>query len=278
MKINFVTNDYLLTWNILFGASISLESHQFKQKLWMTYKKQYHAIEDDKEELLKDYQNFIPDDDTLYNLIFETEIFENVKKNAEKNRHNIMKVYDKNKKNIDNYLTEILKLKIDNTYNILVLDPVMDVILKRRINPNLNLGWGKREDEVDPSRTISKILKEIIFEIIGQVDSEYNEIRDAVLELAIDNEFYTRLTGRSNYNEGNKSLSFLKKQIYPYWLMYLGVNQEDFMSYMMRDRIAFEVDKYTYEKELKKINLKEFINFCITNQKIILRIQQLEII
>ncbi len=269
MKINFTTNDYLLTWNMLFGSSISLESHQFKQKLWTAYKSQYHAIENDGDELLKDYKNFIPDDDTIYNLLFETKIFEDVKKNAKKNKINIMQVYDRNKKRIDKYLKEILKIETEDTYNILVLDPNMDVVLK--VDESLNLGWGKREDQIDSSKTISKIIREITSEIIGPVDKEYRVIREAILELAIDNEFYTRLSGKSAYDEGNKTISLLKKQIYPYWLMYLGVKPEDFMSYMMRDNIVFEMDKYTYEKELKKVNLKDFIDFCIRNKKIILR-------
>lgn len=269
MKINFTTNDYLLTWNMLFGASISLESHQFKQKLWSAYKNQYHAIENDKDELLKDYKNFIPDDDTIYNLLFETKLFEDVKKNAKKNKINIMQVYDHNKKRIDKYLKEILKIETEDTYNVLVLDPNMDTVLK--IDESLNLGWGKKEDQIDYSRTISKIIREIISEIIGPVDKEYRVIREAILELAIDNEFYTRFSGKSSYDEGNKTISLLKKQIYPYWLMYLGVKPEDFMSYMIRDNVAFEMDKYTYERELKKVNLKEFIDFCIRNKKIILR-------
>lgn len=269
MKINFTTNDYLLTWNMLFGASISLESHQFKQKLWSAYKSQYHAIENDKDELLKDYKNFIPDDDTIYNLLFETELFEDIKQNAQKNKTSIMQVYDHNKKKIDKYLKEILKIETEDTYNILVLDPNMDVILK--MDESLTLGWGKREDKIDYKKTLSKIIREITSEIIGPVDKEYRVIREAVLELAIDNEFYTRLSGKSRYDEGNKTISLLKKQIYPYWLMYLGVKPDDFVSYMMRDNIAFEIEKYTYEKELKKVNLKEFIDFCIRNKKVILR-------
>ena len=63
----------------------------------------------------------------------------------------------------------------------------------------------------------------------------------------------------------------LKRWLYPYWLMYLGVEKDKFFSYMMRDQIAFEVDKYAYEKQLKKMNLEEFIDFCIRNQRYIVR-------
>ena len=39
---------------------------------------------------------------------------------------------------------------------------------------------------------------------------------------------------------------YLNKQIYPYWLMYLGIKKEDMVKYMMRDKIAFEVKKYCF--------------------------------
>ena len=48
--------------------------------------------------------------------------------------------------------------------------------------------------------------------------------------------------------------------------------------YMMRDQIAFDIDAYTVEKALKKVNLFEFIKFCIKNQKYIIKINNLEII
>ena len=106
----------------------------------------------------------------------------------------------------------------------------------------------------------------------------YKEIAQAVIELAIKNELYTKLQGKSNYLMGDPSLTFLKKQIYPYWLMYLGADQEKMTSYMIRDRIAFDIDHYPIEPHLKKLDLKGFIEFCIRNQKHILRFNQLEII
>ena len=63
----------------------------------------------------------------------------------------------------------------------------------------------------------------------------------------------------------------LKRWIYPYWLMYLGIPKDELLSRMMRDKIAFELDNYAYEKELVKMNLEEFIDFCIRNQKYIIR-------
>ncbi len=269
MKINFTTNDYLLTWNILFGSSLSKESQQVKEKMWNTYKNQYNEIENDKNILLEDYENFIPDDDTLYNLIFETELFKSIKENAQLNRKNIMEAYDHNKKKIDKYLNSILKVQLEENYNVLVMDPNMDTVIRK--NNSLTIGWGKREDRVDYNRTVSKIIKKLLSINFSQIDDKYKVIKEAILELAIDNELFTRLSGKSSYSEGHKAISSLKRQIYPYWLMYLGIKKEDFTSYMMRDKIAFEVDNYEYDKNLKKANLREFVDFCIENQKTILK-------
>ena len=53
--------------------------------------------------------------------------------------------------------------------------------------------------------------------------------------------------------------------------MYLGVPKDEFDDYMKRDKIEFNKEKYAYEKELKNMNIEEFIDFCIRNQKYIIR-------
>ena len=53
--------------------------------------------------------------------------------------------------------------------------------------------------------------------------------------------------------------------------MYLDVPKDKLSSRMMRDKISFEVENYAYEKELKKMNIEEFIDFCIRNKKYIIR-------
>lgn len=276
MKINFQTNDYLLTWNLLYGASISPKIHEFKQKLWTTYKKQYNNGVKEKDEMLHDIKNYIPDDDTIYNLVFETEIFEKLKEETEKYRIELLKLWDENKKNTIKNLKEILRFPMQEDYNVLVLHPKMDTVLTSNQAPNI--GWGFRKDLEDKYLTLTNIIYTIVKNEMKSFEKQYKEIVQAVLELAIHNELYTRISGTSNHLEGEKTLSFLKRQIYPYWLMYLGCEKEDMTHYMMRDQIAFDIDDYTIEKQLRKVDLYEFIRFCIKNQKYIVRINNLEII
>ncbi|MBE6147407.1 MAG: hypothetical protein E7168_03640 [Firmicutes bacterium] len=277
MKISFKTNDYLLTWNLLYGASISPKIHNFKQKLWTTYKKQYNSGAKDKDEMLLDIDNYIPNDDTIYNLVFETELFETIKNGCEKYRLELMKIWDENKKMIIKHLKEIVRIPLKENYNIIILHPSMDTILTNKNTP-MNFAWGFKKDLENKLMAMTNIVYTIIKNEIGEFDKEYKEIVQAILELAIHNELYTRLSGESNYLQGDKTLTYLKRQIYPYWLMYLGCDKEDMTHYMMRDKIAFDIENYTMETPLKKVDLCEFIRFCIKNQKHIIRINNLEII
>ena len=101
-------------------------------------------------------------------------------------------------------------------------------------------------------------------------------IRKSIIELAVLNEFPTRLHKRSCYLKGSLELNNLKRKIYPYWLMYLGVPKEDFLKFMMRDNIAFEVEKYTYEKQFVKMDIEEFMDFCGRNKKIMFKEEKKE--
>ncbi len=279
MNLKFVVNDYVLIWNLLFQASINEKVHKLKQKLWINYKKEYNNTYRDKELILKDTKNFIPNDDTIYNIVLETKEYEKIKKDTEKYRNEVLKIWDNNKKEATKIIKSITRLEL-KPYQILVVNEQLDIIDTTTVkDAKINtVVLGKKVT----SDTSMKLLVELVFQILKhefkEYKTEYKEIVDAVVELAVLNEFPTRLTGRSHYLTGDPTLNYLKRQIYPYWLMYLGADKEDMLSFMMRDKIAFDVDKYAYEKELKKKDLLEFIDFCIRNQKYIVKINELEII
>ena len=69
MNLNFIINDYILIWNVLFQASVSEPIYKLKQKLWDTYKEQYNNTYKDRVAILNDVKNYIPNDDTIYNII-----------------------------------------------------------------------------------------------------------------------------------------------------------------------------------------------------------------
>ena len=274
MNTVFIVNDYTLMWNLLFQTSISENIYKVKQKIWNTYKNEYNSMFQDKNLILKDYKNFIPNNDTIYNILLDNREYEKIKKQAEKYRLELMKIWDKNQKETDYLYKSILRMKKEN-YTFFVINKEFNIV--NQSFPN-TLIIGREIDKKEPLNILFDINLEVAKNNTKKYKEEYESIKNAILELAIINEYGTRLIGRSNYQSGNPSLSSLKRFLYPYWLMYLGVKEEEFFTYMMRDKIVVEVEKYAYEKELKKMNIEEFIDFCIRNKRYIVRRRQEEII
>ena len=274
MSLNFIVNDYLLAWNILFQASISGVIHKQKLKLWNTYQKQYKDLMNDNKKILKDGNDFIPDDDTIYNLLFDSDNFTVFKKESEKHRIYLMKTWDKYRKKTTTILKEILRYNIDFNFDVYVVHPLLDTTsFVPKVNDKAFV-WGRHNDTESDVKTIVDMIGFIVTNELNNITFEDKSIVKAIIELAITNELYTNLVGKSKYREGDEKIRNLKNQLYPYWLMYLGADKEEMLNYMMRDSIAFDLDKYTIETELKKVDLIDFIHFCINNKKHILNKNQ----
>ena len=279
MNLNFVLNDYVLIWNLLFSASISSNIQDFKQKLWKNYRHSYNDLFKEEEHILKDPKNYIPDDDTIFDMVRGSDIYKEIREETEKYRLELLHTWDKLKKDLSKNLKDILRFDI-KLYHVLVVDKKLDVIgmsvpKSRRVN---TITWGNRIDSENYTLAIINIIEHILRKELANYKSEYKDIVNAIIELAIDNELTSRTLKRSVYLRGDKSLKYLKCQIYPYFLMYLGYSKEEILNRMMEDKIIFELDKYTFERGLATVDLKTFIDFCIKNQRHILKISELEII
>ena len=279
MNLNFVLNDYVLIWNLLFSASISSDIQSFKQKLWKNYRHSYNELYKEEELILKDPKNYIPDDDTIFDMVKASDIYKEIREETEKYRLDLLHTWDKIKKDLNKNLKEILRFDI-KLYHVLVVDKKLDVIgmkipKSRRVN---TITWGNRVDSDNYTLAIINIIEHIVRKELANYQVEYKDIVDAIIELAIDNELTSRALNKSVYLRGDSSLKYLKRQLYPYFLMYLGYSKEEILNRMIEDKIIFELDKYTFERGLATVDLKTFINFCIKNQKHILKIKELEII
>ena len=270
MKVKFLLNDYTLIWTLLFQGSVKESIYKLKQKLWINYKNEYNLAYKDKNTILSDPKNFIPNDDTVYNLIVENNDYEEIKKDTEKYRREVMRIWDKNNKKINSLFEEILRKDIPD-YTILIVNDELDILDTCGTEGVRSIILGKKIDEEEPERILYDILMTVFNKEVKESTINNRDIRDAIIELAVLNEFPTRLHDRSCYIKGSLNLSNLKRKIYPYWLMYLGVHKDDFLKYMMRDNIAFEVERYTYEKQFVKMNLEEFIDFCGRNKKVMFK-------
>ncbi len=275
MNLKFMINDYILIWNLLFQASVSESIYKLKQKLWSNYKDEYNDTYKEKVTMLKDPKNFIPSNDLIYNIMLQDKEYAKEKKQAEKYRLEIMSLWDKKKKTTNKLLDEIIRKEIPEI-DIYVVNKEINIIDTTGFTKdNKSLIIGKEITKNDPNEIILALLMNILDKEIKNYTIDTEIFKKAILELAILNEYNSNLIGRSCYLTGTPSLSSLKRDIYPYWLMYLGVPKDEFLNRMMRDNIAFETSKYPYEKELAKLNIEEFIEFCIRNKKHIVKLEKL---
>ena len=267
MNTKFIVNDYAIIWNLLFQASISESIYKLKQKLWDTYKVEYNETYKDKEAILKDIKNFIPNNDTIYNFLLANKNYERIRKQVEKYRLDIMKLWDKNKRMTNLLIKNVIRKELPD-YTFFVVNKELN-ILDHSVTGSMII--GKEIDSKNQLSILYEILMHIVMDNIKYYEAEDKRIKRAIVELAVLNEYPTMIDKKSHYLSGNPELLSMKRWLYPYWLMYLGVPQDEFFSYMMRDKLSFEIDKYAYEKELKKMDIEEFIGFCIRNKRYIIR-------
>ena len=271
MNTNFVVNEYALVWYLLFQASISEPVYKIKQRLWDAFKDKYNNMFNDKILILEDYKNFIPNDDTIYNIFFESKEYQKIRKQGEKYRLEVMRIWDKNKKVTQKLYSNIIREKVDE-FTFFVVSKELNIIdnpIKEKAIIGIEI------DKKDSTEYLLKLNMVLVMNSIKKYNEEDNDFKNAIVELAILNEYASNLNDRSCYLNGTPSLMELKRWIYPYWLMYLGIPKDELLSRMMRDKIAFELDNYAYEKELVKMNLEEFIDFCIRNKRYIIREQKM---
>lgn len=276
MNLNFIINDYILIWNVLFQASVSEPIYKLKQKLWDTYKEQYNNTYKDRVAILNDVKNYIPNDDTIYNIILESTEYQNIRKEVEKYRLELIKLWNKK---ISTQLKKITKQDFEE-YTIYLIDNRLEILELPTISTKdiKTIILGKKIPEEEPNKLILLLLEAILKKEINKYKDIDKNIANAIIEMAIENELATNISNISHYWTSEEKLLSIKRQIYPFWLMYLGISKEEMPKYMNRDKIVFDVNKFPYEKDLKNLDITGFIDFCIQNKKRIIREEQLELI
>lgn len=269
MNLDIIVNKYLLIWHLLYQSSVTEDIHKYKQKLWKDHKKEYSKVHKEKENILKDLDNFIPDDDLIYNLIENSPFYKKIKIDTNRYRLNILEIWDQNRKKYIKELKNILKFDLKDEYKVCVVHPNLDVV-ETDFNSNI-ITIGKRIITRDKDNFLTYLVYKIVKNEIARLKTDERDIIDVVIELAITNELYTRVSKESKYKIGKKDLRDLKEKIYPYWLMYLGIDLENFDKYMIRDNIFFDKNKYKYQKILGTIDIYSFISFLIKNKRVIFK-------
>jgi len=229
MKLDIVINKYLLMWHLLYQSSVSHDIHTLKQQLWGDYKKEYSAIYKEKGIILNDLDNYIPDDDLIFNLVENSPFYKKIKQETARYRITLQEIWDKSKKDYLSEMDDILKFNFNGDYTIVTLHPNLDVIEEDFKNNIISI--GKKINFRDKDNFLTFVIYKIMESEFVRMRYLEKDIVEAVLELAILNELYTRISKDSKYNLGKPSLRDVKNKIYPYFLMYLGVNEEDMEKY-----------------------------------------------
>lgn len=276
MNVEVIVNDYLLAWYLLYGASISKEIDKFKRNLYTKYRKEYNLCYKDRNEIIKYGKDFIPDNDIIYNAVLESSLFKSLKKETVRHKMHIEKIMNQSNKEIETYVNSILKFPFPKTVHIYIVHPRLEVT--EYIKDYNTLVWGSEKDKYDVlTIMILSITKSILF--VEHNDSIYNELLAAILELSIINEIGDRMGNKNAYSLGDANISLVRLQIYPFWLMYLGYDDKEAMlNRMIQDRIAFDITKYDIDKSLKKLSLKQFLEYCYKNRNKILSLSNIKLI
>ena len=275
MNIEIMINDYLLAWYLLYGASLSKEIDRFKKTLYTKYKKEYNFCYKDRGEIIKYGKDFIPDNDILYNSVMESGLFKSLKKEAMYHKMHIQKLWETNQKGINKYIDEVLRITFPKKITLYIIHPRLEII--EYISDFNSVIWGSDKDKYDALTVmLMTITKGIVKKRQNEILKNYSEILDSILELSIINEIGKRISKSYNYELGNPVLKLIKRQIYPFWLMYLGYTEkETILNKMIDDRVGFDLDKYPIDKNMKKLNLSQFIDFCAKNSLNILKLNNI---
>ena len=98
MMLDIEVNKYLLIWHLLYESSVSDEVNKLKQKIWKNHKKEYSLVHKDKREILMCLDDYIPNDDLIYNLVEVSPVYKKIKLDTNRYRNSILEIWDKNRK------------------------------------------------------------------------------------------------------------------------------------------------------------------------------------
>lgn len=239
MNLKFILNEYILIWNLLFKKSLSKELNKCKQKIWVNYKNAYNALQNEEINILEDPKNYIPDDDTIYNLVREDEVYIELYKHTEKYKMELSMIFDTYFKKIIREFKNIVKIDTLE-YDVFLVDPRLNLVDYIENDENNIICYGKGCASIDTIMDIIYTImkKEVFYRLDGEIRNE--KIVDAALDLAINNELRMRLTDDDYLLD--TSFGKLKPKIYPYFLDYLKGNSG--------------------EEHLDEMDFFDFIKFC----------------
>ncbi len=211
----------------------------------------------------EDYQNFLE-------LLTREEEFSIFFKELQDYAQKVIDYWEMNKAYTEKYMKEVLKTDIDISLIVYISHPY---IREGRSFQNGIIAFGHYDGLEDPDYNYIYIFHESMHEVMPndyiKWTKEQIDINHEVIELTSDYELYSRRTKQSKFTQGHPRLKEIRKQIYPYWLLYLGLTEDEIKQRMDFDNNHFDIEAYIeYKEDLSDMNIYEFRDFCFEHIKV----------
>jgi len=183
-------------------------------------------------------------------------------------------MWEASREEVNKHINNVIRFPFPKLVNVYVIHPRFEITeyakdLKAII-------WGSEKDKYDVLTIFLSLMTKGMLLESNESFQNNKEILNSIVELSVVNEIGKSLSKSFNYDLGNPVLKIIKRQIYPYWLMYLGyVDKEKLLNKMIDDKIGFDLEKYPLDRSLKKMNLKVFTEYCIKNSRNILKLNNI---
>jgi len=243
------------------------ELEKLKDELWFKFIDGYHTLLN----MNSFNPNIFLEDKDVIAIIDElksTSIFKKIYKETELYFLNVKTCWEKHKLGINDFLKRILKIKFDIKPVVYITHPNA---YKGYSFDNNKIVWGHYNGINDLNYNLVYLVHEWLHCLLPfeKNESEINaNIKHCVIELISDYELNSLLKGKSTLNEGHSYLDDYKKIVYPYWLKYIGLDENQINKRLEKDSVEFCKFSEINLIELSNMNIYEFINFCIEKYKL----------
>lgn len=174
----------------------------------------------------------------------------------------IKKNWSEDKEKINKFLKEILRIDINIKPTVYISHP--DTCQGQNFADN-KIVWGHYRGISDLNYNLVYLIHEGLHCLLpfqSDFSNEKSYILHAIIELISDYELYSFLSNKSTLNEGHNYLVEYKKAIYPYWLEYIGLTDQEKHERTKKDNVSIS---YSDKKALKLMNILQFLDFCVVN-------------
>ena len=239
---------------------VNNELENYKDILWDKYRNEYQRI------LKVGFYNpsdYLLDQDVLntINRFKESNEFKKLYEDTNDYCNYLKNIWKDYKGFINDYLNRILKTKFDLVSNVYVSHPNANV----GYSFDGNIAWGHYKGIDNLSYNLTYLVHEAMHTLFPFKDDENEEernIKHAIIELISDYELQSMLKGESTLKDGHIELNDYRYKIYPYWLKYIGLTNDQINERLLKDNITIQRE---IKDDLSKLNIDEFISYCQKN-------------